>query len=118
MIDAALCRVDKTATDLVTVDPYDNFVLELDYKVPKDANSGIIYRVSEDQGATWMTGIECQILDNTNAHGDAQKSGWAYSLYTNRRPIPRQASRSMPPSRSASGTTSSWSATARTSSTG
>jgi hypothetical protein len=81
VIDGALCRVDKSAGDIVTVDEYDNFILELDYKVPAHANSGIMYRVSEDQDATWATGPEMQILDNTDPKGDPQKSGWCYALY-------------------------------------
>jgi hypothetical protein len=81
VIDGALCRVNKSAGDIVTNDEYDSFILDLDYKVPEHANSGILYRVSEDQGATWATGPECQILDNTDPHGDPQKSGWCYALY-------------------------------------
>lgn len=79
--DDALCRVNNSAGDIVTDDEYDNFVLELDYKVPPHANSGIMYRVSEDKGATWETGPEFQILDNTYPKGDPQKSGWCYALY-------------------------------------
>jgi hypothetical protein len=81
VIDGALCRVNQSAGDIVTADEYDNFILELDYKVPAHANSGIMYRVSEDKGATWETGPELQILDNTDPHGDPQKSGWCYALY-------------------------------------
>jgi hypothetical protein len=81
VIDGALCRVDQTAGDIVTLEQYDNFVLELDYKVPEHANSGIMYRVSETKNSPWQTGIEFQILDNTDPKGDDQKSGWAYQLY-------------------------------------
>jgi len=81
VIDGALCRVDKSAKDIVTSDQFDNFILELDYKVPAHANSGIIVRSTEDQATTWATGIEYQLLDNTDPIGDAQKSGWAYALY-------------------------------------
>jgi hypothetical protein len=81
VVEGALCRMDKSAGDIVTVDEYDNFILEVDYKVPAHANSGIMYRVSEDQGATWATGPEVQILDNTDPRGDPQKSGWCYALY-------------------------------------
>ena len=81
MIDGALCRVDKTAGDIITTEQYDNFVLELDYKVPPHANSGIMYRVSEDEARAPFTGVEFQILDNTDPKGDPQKSGWAYALY-------------------------------------
>jgi hypothetical protein len=81
VVDGALCRVDKTAGDLITIGQFDNFVLELDYKVPPHANSGIMYRVSEDAARAPFTGVEYQILDNTDPKGDAQKSGWAYALY-------------------------------------
>jgi hypothetical protein len=81
VVDGALCRMDKTAGDIVTDGEYDNFILELDYKVPDHANSGIMTRVSEDQGTTWATGIEYQLLDNTDPHADPQKAGWAYALY-------------------------------------
>lgn len=81
VIDGALCRVDKSAGDIITDGQYDNFILELDYKVPPHANSGIMYRVSEDEARAPFTGVEFQILDNTDPKGDSQKSGWAYALY-------------------------------------
>jgi hypothetical protein len=81
VIDGALCRVDKTAGDIITTGQYDNFILELDYKVPPHANSGIMYRVSEDEARAPFSGVEFQILDNTDPKGDSQKSGWAYALY-------------------------------------
>jgi len=79
--DGALCRVDKSAGDLVTAEQYDNFELDLHYLVPAHANSGIMYRVTEDQPRPWQTGPEIQILDNTDPTGDSQKAGWAYGLY-------------------------------------
>jgi hypothetical protein len=81
VVDGSLCRMDQTAGDIVTQDEYDNFELELDYKVPHHANSGLMYRVSEDKGATWATGPEVQILDNTDPNGDPQRAGWLYALY-------------------------------------
>jgi hypothetical protein len=81
VVDGALCRVDKTAGDIITVGQYDNFVLELDYKVPPHANSGIMFRVSEDDRRAGFSGVEYQILDNIDPKGDSQKSGWAYALY-------------------------------------
>ncbi len=81
VVVGALCRMDKTAGDIVTDAEYDNFILELDYKVPEHANSGVMTRVSEDKGTTWATGIEYQILDNTDPKADPQKAGWAYALY-------------------------------------
>lgn len=81
VVNGALCRVDKTAGDIVTVGQYDNFELSLYYQVPAHANSGIMYRVTEDQSRPWQTGPEIQILDNTDPSGDPQKAGWAYALY-------------------------------------
>ena len=81
MIDGALCRVAKSAGDIITAGQYDNFELLLDYKVPPHANSGIMYRVSEDEARAPFTGVEFQILDNADAKGDSQKAGWAYALY-------------------------------------
>ena len=81
VLDGALCRVDKTAGDIITVGQFDNFILELDYKVPAHANSGIMCRVSEDEKRAPFSGIEFQLLDNTDPKGDSQKAGWAYALY-------------------------------------
>ena len=81
VIDGALCRTGAGAGDIVTQDQYANFELELDYKVPEDANSGVLYRVSEDHNSSWWTGPEFQLLDNANPNGDSQKSGWCYGLY-------------------------------------
>jgi len=55
--------------------------LELDYKIPARANSGIMLRCSEDQPTAWATGIEYQIVDNINPEGDTEMAGWAYDLY-------------------------------------
>lgn len=81
VIDGALCRVDASAGDIVTLDQYDNFELQLHFKVPAHANSGVMFRVSEDKGAPWATGPEIQILDNTDPNGDPQRAGWLYGLY-------------------------------------
>jgi len=81
VIDGTLCRVDQTAGDLITAEQYENFELDLHYQVPAHANSGIMYRVSEDEPRPWYTGPEIQILDNTDPTGDSQKAGWAYGLY-------------------------------------
>jgi hypothetical protein len=81
VVAGALCRVNGSAGDIVYDKPFENFILELDYKVPAHANSGIMSRCSEDQGTTWATGIEFQLLDNTDRQADTEKAGWAYALY-------------------------------------
>ncbi len=60
--------------DIVTLKKYGNFILELDFKVAKGANSGIKYFVNPDHttGARASIGCEYQILDDKN-HPDAKK---------------------------------------------
>lgn len=57
--------------DLVTKDKYQNFELELEWKVAPGGNSGIIYLVSEDYDQTWNTGLEMQVLDDAK-HPDGK----------------------------------------------
>jgi hypothetical protein len=55
--------------NIVTVDTYADFELKLAWRISEGGNSGILYRVSEDEGAPWATGPEMQILDNAR-NGD------------------------------------------------
>src|SRR6266496_2299877 len=57
--------------DIVTMEKFDNFELELEWKVSPGANSGIMYRVSEDFGAPYETGPEMQVLDD-DKHADGR----------------------------------------------
>jgi len=50
--------------DLVTKDKYQNFELELEWRVAPGSNSGVVYLVSEDEDQTWKTGPEMQVLDD------------------------------------------------------
>ncbi len=82
-IDGALTLQGKGG-DLMTVDQYGDFELELEWKVDKAGNSGIIYRVLTDGPEAWSTGPEMQVLDNAG-HKDGQSAvtsaGSAYALY-------------------------------------
>ena len=57
--------------DLVTRQKYDSFELQWEWKVSPGANSGVIYHVSEEFGASYETGMEYQILDDSK-HGDGK----------------------------------------------
>jgi hypothetical protein len=57
--------------DLMTVRQFDDFVLELDFRVSEGGNSGIMYRVTTDGEQPYHSGPEYQILDNAR-HRDAQ----------------------------------------------
>src|SRR5688500_13145219 len=90
-IDGALVRVSGGAggkgagggDDIATTDEYDNFELQLEYKVLKNGNSGVLYRVSEEPVTAWHFAPQVQILDNT-AHPTRDQRQYAaagYHLY-------------------------------------
>jgi len=60
--------------DIVTVKRYQDFILEVDFKLSKGANSGIKYFVDPDlnTGAGSAIGCEYQLLDDQN-HPDAKE---------------------------------------------
>ena len=70
--------------DIVTVDQYDNFELQFDWKVSEGGNSGVMYRVSLGDSAPYKSGPEYQVLDDA-AHADGKKgmtsAGSLYAMY-------------------------------------
>jgi hypothetical protein len=70
--------------DIITVNRYENFELVLEFRLSPGANSGIMYRVSENYVAPWHTGPEFQILDDAS-HGvaptDSRSVGGLYDLH-------------------------------------
>lgn len=83
--DGALVRKDKGAGDIVTAEQFGSFEIQLEYKISKGGNSGLMFHVTEDGGAPWHSGPEVQIQDNVDGH-DPQKAGWLYQLYTPQKP--------------------------------
>ncbi|MEI7699012.1 MAG: family 16 glycoside hydrolase [Planctomycetia bacterium] len=79
--DGILERISTGAGDIVTTDQYRNFELSLEYRISKGGNSGIMFRVTEDDPRPWASGPEVQIQDNVDGR-DPQKAGWLYQLYT------------------------------------
>lgn len=63
---------DGEGGDIITTEQYENFELELEWKISPGGNSGIMFRVSEAHDYPWRTGPEYQILDN-EAHPDAEE---------------------------------------------
>lgn len=68
--------------DIVTTDQYENFELELEWKISEGGNSGIMFRVSEEHDVPYRTGPEMQVLDNER-HPDAKEGPdrWAGANY-------------------------------------
>ena len=63
----------KGGGDIVTDNEYENFELEMEWKIAEGGNSGIFYRVHEDAKfkTPYLTGPEMQILDDER-HPDAK----------------------------------------------
>jgi hypothetical protein len=62
---------DGEGGDLMTVDQFGDFELQLEWKISKNGNSGIIYRATTDGPNPWSTGPEFQVLDNAG-HADGK----------------------------------------------
>lgn len=76
--------------DIVTDEEFENFDLQLEWKINVNGNSGIIFLVHEDKPKynwPWETGPEMQVLDN-NGHPDAKinkhRAGDLYDLVASR----------------------------------
>lgn len=69
-VDGALVR-NGPGGDLMTVDEFGDFELELEWKVGPGGNSGIMYRVTTGPDLPWHTGPEMQVLDNAG-HADGR----------------------------------------------
>jgi hypothetical protein len=69
--------------DIVTNDIYENYELNLEWKISSGGNSGIIFDVQEDPKyqATYLTGPEMQVLDNINADDNKKENHLAGCLY-------------------------------------
>ena len=70
--------------DVITRESYDDFDLQVEWKVADGANSGIMYRVSLGDSAPYMSGPEYQILDDAE-HSDGKNeltsAGALYGMY-------------------------------------
>ena len=71
--DGSIVLVERGGGDLVTDGEFENYELELEWKISEKGNSGIIYRVHEDPKykSSYNTGPEMQVLDNER-HPDAK----------------------------------------------
>jgi hypothetical protein len=74
------------ARDLITKEKYQDFILELSWKISKGGNSGIILRANENHQYAFMSGIEMQIIDD-QFHADGESpltsAGAVYGLFPN-----------------------------------
>jgi len=81
IVDGALKSLPGRQVDLITRESFESFELELEWKVEKEANSGIMFHVSEAAAETYMSGPEMQIVDDANTEDGANLKTSAGSLY-------------------------------------
>lgn len=83
VVDGALTRV-AAAGDIITRQQFANFEVRLEWNISEGGNSGVFYRVSEDDDATYWSGPEMQVLDDAR-HPDGQSrltaAGSCYGIY-------------------------------------
>ena len=69
--DGELHAVPGAGVDLITRETFGDFELEFEWRVSPGGNSGVIYRVVENDAPSWTTGPEYQVLDDAG-HPDGQ----------------------------------------------
>ena len=78
--------MSSTGGDLITTRQFENFELELEWKISEGGNSGIFFGVREIPGQVVVheTGVEMQVLDD-DRHADGKfperRAGSSYALY-------------------------------------
>lgn len=71
-------------SDLRTTDEFENFELVFDWKIGLQANSGVMFRVTEEFDQPYYSGPEYQLVDDFGYAGeltDLQKTGCNYDMH-------------------------------------
>ncbi|RMG23381.1 MAG: DUF1080 domain-containing protein [Bacteroidetes bacterium] len=85
--DGTLTLTGKGGGDIITKDEYENFELELEWKISEGGNSGVFFHVLEADSLekVYFSGPEIQILDN-DGHPDGKipthRAGDNYDLHS------------------------------------
>jgi 3-keto-disaccharide hydrolase len=91
VVDGALTRVARAA-DIVTVDEFGDFELVVEWRLEPNGNSGIFFRVTEDDEVMWHVAPEFQLIDNAynrQALTPVQLAGANYDLHPPSRDLTR-----------------------------
>jgi hypothetical protein len=83
VVEGTLAK-DTSVGDIVSKDEFDDFELELDWKIGEAGNSGIFYRGSEEYDHIYWSAPEYQLLDDIKAADNKSRltcAGAAYALY-------------------------------------
>ena len=78
---ALVCAPQGGGGDIVSAEEFGDFELEFDWRVQPKANSGVIYRVSDQGEATYTSGPEYQVIDDAYFGEEPQPLHEAGALY-------------------------------------
>ena len=70
--------------DIITTDQFENYELSIDWKISPEGNSGIMYHVTEEFDAAYLSGPEYQLIDDEGFPEkleDWQKTASDYAMY-------------------------------------
>lgn len=84
VIDGSLVLTTGGGGDILTQETFTDFELQLEWKISEKGNSGILYRVADNDQPVWASGIEYQILDTTGyptLKGTNEIAGSVFALY-------------------------------------
>lgn len=81
VVEDGVLKVLSGGGDLITTDQFGDFELVLEFMTTPKANSGIIFRATEEHSTPWQTGPEFQILDDGGHEMAADHPHSAGSLY-------------------------------------
>lgn len=79
--NGAMKLTEAGAGDLVSQSSYENFELQIDWKISEGGNSGIFILADEEGQYIFSHAPEIQVLDNEKAHDNKIDSHLAGSLY-------------------------------------
>lgn len=85
-VDENVAGVGDKRSDIMTSEEFENFEFQFDWKLASQANSGIMFRVTEEFEQPYFTGPEYQLVDDNNYPGgkltDEQMTGACYDMYS------------------------------------
>ncbi len=92
--DGIFTLADTGGGDIVSRAQYENFELEIDWKIAPGGNSGVMFHVVEADSieTVWHSGPEMQIIDDTGYKSeldDRQLSGANYDMHAVPSPVAR-----------------------------
>ncbi len=91
IVDGAIVKTRSTE-DIVTRQPFADFELAWDWKLPPAGNSGVFIRATEEYDKIYWSGPEFQLLDDSLApdgRSPLTSAGAAYGLYAPPRGVAR-----------------------------